>query len=184
MRQQYIAGFVQIAKVADRPQVRKAGDRRRSRARHSCSSTPRLLPRSSCHSSTTTARSARKRDEASAYDKSSASDSGVITSTSALPWRASRLSRALASPVRKATVQPRPSSLAVWAKARAVSVARARSGVTQSTRGPAPVVGLATSGLDKASNNGPPKAAKVLPLPVGVCSKPDSPARYRCQVSR
>ncbi len=45
-------------------QVRKAGDKRRRRARARCSSTPRLLLSSSCHSST--ALNARKRDDASA----------------------------------------------------------------------------------------------------------------------
>ena len=45
-----------LPSVADTPQVRSAGAHARTRARHSCSSTPRLLPISSCHSSTTTVR--------------------------------------------------------------------------------------------------------------------------------
>ncbi len=100
-----------------------------------------------------------------------------MTSTSALPCRARRLSRALASPVRSATVQARPRSAAVCARARVVSAASARSGVTHSTRGPSPAAARAGAGSASASSSGPPNAARVLPLPVGVCSRPDSPAR-------
>src|SRR5690606_29607700 len=35
-----------------------------------------------------------------------------------------------------------------------------------------------------ASSSGPPSAARVLPLPVGVTSSPDSPRRQRRQASR
>ncbi|KAG1314524.1 hypothetical protein G6F62_013910 [Rhizopus arrhizus] len=111
------------------------------------------------------------------FDSNNASDSGVITSTSALPWRARRLSRALASPVRSATVQSTSSACAAWDNARVVSAASARSGVTHSTRGPAPAAPCAVAGSARASSSGPPNAASVLPLPVGVCSSPDWPSR-------
>jgi len=82
----------------------------------------------------------------------------VITSTCALPCRASRLSRALASPVRNATVQSMPSSLAVCVNARVVSAASARSGVTHSTRGPSPVAAFARliSGVPSGVSSGVP----------------------------
>ncbi|KAG0909753.1 hypothetical protein G6F31_021582 [Rhizopus arrhizus] len=94
-----------------------------------------------------------------------------------MSWRARRLSRALASPVRSATVQSTSSACAAWDNARVVSAASARSGVTHSTRGPAPAAPCAVAGSARASSSGPPNAASVLPLPVGVCSSPDWPSR-------
>ena len=170
-----------LPSVADSPHVRSVGDNARKRARQSCSNTPRLLPSSSCHSSTTTARSPRNCSAVSAYDSSRASDSGVMTSTSDWPLRDSRLSRALASPVRIATVHGRPSASIGARSARVVSFASARNGLIQSTRVRAgtssPRLRLGAGGSRKACNSGPPNAARVLPLPVGVTSRPSRPAR-------
>ena len=170
-----------LPSVADKPQLRIAGDSARRRARHSCSRTPRLLPSNSCHSSTMTARKPRSWPAVSGYDSNSAKDSGVITSTSDWPLRASRLSRALASPVRIATVHGSPSASIGSRSARVVSLASARNGVIHSTRVRAatisPRLRFGGGGSRKACSSGPPRAARVLPLPVGVTSNPSRPAR-------
>lgn len=178
-----------LPSVADSPQMRSCGVHPRKRARHNCSSTPRLLPSSSCHSSTITQRSADSCGAVSGYDNSKASDSGVVTSTSSLPLRARRLSRALASPVRRPTCQSSPKASTGSRSARAVSAASARNGVIHNTcrlrccwrrAGDVALPGLPGDLRPRAANassNGPPNAASVLPLPVGVCSRPDSPSR-------
>src|SRR5690606_2602388 len=43
---------------------------------------------------------------------------------------------------------------------------------------------LARAASASASSSGPPSAARVFPLPVGVTSSPDSPRRQRRQASR
>ena len=84
--------------------------------------------------------------------------------------------------MRAATVQScataaRPASGS--ASARTVSAARARSGVIHTTRGPA-VAGGATA-ADRAI--APNQAASVLPVPVGACTSPLSPAAAARQTS-
>ncbi|MNH22440.1 hypothetical protein D3C79_822980 [compost metagenome] len=122
-----------LPRVADRPQVGRPGCQRRRRARASCSCTPRLLPNSSCHSSTTTRRSVAKSSLACARVSNSVRLSGVVTSTLGRR-RACRARSALpVSPLRTPTFHGRPSSSSGACRARAVSVAKARIGVTHST---------------------------------------------------
>ncbi|MDQ1189752.1 hypothetical protein QE447_002255 [Stenotrophomonas sp. SORGH_AS282] len=84
--------------------------------------------------------------------------------------------------MRSPTCQSSPSAASGSRSARAVSLASARSGVIHSTCSagtvlPARVPGARGSGSTSACSSGPPNIASVLPLPVGVCSSPDSPAR-------
>ena len=60
MRAQKSAPNRGLPNVADNPHRRSVGDSARNRASPSCSRTPRLLPTSSCHSSTMTARKCAK----------------------------------------------------------------------------------------------------------------------------
>jgi hypothetical protein len=66
--------------VAESPHVRARGASVRTRARASSTCTPRLLPSSSCHSSTTTARKSAKISLTSSRVSSSERLSGVVTS--------------------------------------------------------------------------------------------------------
>ncbi|MNO96714.1 hypothetical protein D3C76_883940 [compost metagenome] len=122
-----------LPSVAERPQVGSAGCHWRRWARASCSCTPRLLPSSSCHSSTTTRRSVAKSSRACARVSSKVRLSGVVTSTLGRrrAWRAR--SALPVSPLRTPTLQGSPSSSSGACKARAVSAARARMGVTHTT---------------------------------------------------
>ncbi len=121
-----------LASVADSPQTRSRGSRPRSRASASSVCTPRLVPISSCHSSTTIAPRCAKRSRQSARARNSVRLSGVVTSAvgSRLPWRARAAGPV--SPVRTSTVQCGARSAAARARARPVSPASARSGVIQS----------------------------------------------------
>ncbi len=128
-----------LPSVADMPQTLSCGLQPRSRARASCSCTPRLLPSSSCHSSATTRRTEPSSSRASARASSRDRLSGVVTSTVG-SWRDCALRSALpVSPVRAPTVQ-RASAGWSWASAckgvcsaLSVSAARARMGVIHST---------------------------------------------------
>ncbi len=70
---------------------------------------------------------------------------------------------------------------AIRLNARVVSFANARNGLIHNTRVRAvtisPRLRLGGGGSRSACNSGPPNAAKVLPLPVGVTSRPSRPAR-------
>ncbi len=122
-----------LPSVADNPQTISSGIHWRSRASASCSCAPRLLPSSSCHSSTTSMRSPAKAWRASARVSSRVRLSGVVTSAlgNRRPWRAR--SAPLVSPVRRPMLQLMPSSSSGACRARAVSAASARIGVIQST---------------------------------------------------
>ncbi len=89
--------------VADKPQIRAPGAIWRSRASPNSKSTPRLLPKSSCHSSTTMLPSVAKRDPASSYESCRARLSGVVTSTSTCPAFSFVRSPLPLSPVRRST---------------------------------------------------------------------------------
>ena len=170
-----------FASVADRPHVRSAGRASRSRASASSTCTPRLLASSSCHSSTTTASRCATRSRQSARDRSSVRLSGVVTRIvgSRRSWRA-RTEEGV-SPVRRSTVQAGCSAAAARAMASVVSAASARSGVIQSSvSGGAASPAAARPG---PSSSGPISAAYVLPMPVGACTSPDSPAAYADQTS-
>ena len=120
--------------VAERPHVRRAGWWNRSRASASSTCTPRFVPMSSCHSSTTTSRRSPKISRASARARRSESDSGVVMSAvgSRRRWRAR--SAADVSPVRDSSVHGMPRSTSGSRSACSVSAASARRGVTQRTR--------------------------------------------------
>ena len=122
-----------LPSVADRPHTTSCGFQRRSRASASCTCTPRLLPISSCHSSTITTCSAPKSSRDRSRVSSSVSDSGVVTSAvgSRRSWRAR--SAAGVSPVRRPTRHCGASSASGCCSARAVSAASARIGVSHST---------------------------------------------------
>ena len=167
-----------LPSVADRPQTRSSGFHARRRASPSSVMTPRLLPRSSCHSSTTTRRSCESFSRAPAFESISDRLSGVVTSAdgSRFAWRAR--SALVVSPVRSPTVQPVPRPSAARCSDRTVSAASARIGVIQRTRRGGAVDSDARSGRScNPSASGPSHAASVLPLPVAEWTSPDSPAR-------
>ena len=103
------------------------------RASASCNCTPRLLPISSCHSSTTTAATFASSPLASARASIKLNDSGVVSSAVGQRafWRAR--SAVGVSPVRMPSVQCGSKSSSGAFSARWVSAARARIGVIQST---------------------------------------------------
>ena len=123
-----------LPSVALKPQVTSLGLKRRSRARASCVCTPRLLPISSCHSSTTTYSTLRSSSRGSLRVSISVRDSGVVTSTVG-KRRSCRARSALeVSPVRWPMLQVGASAASGSVSARVVSEASARIGVSQSTR--------------------------------------------------
>ena len=122
-----------LPSVADKPHTASFGFQRFNRASANCTCTPRLLPMSSCHSSTITvctpASSCAARSRVSISD----SDSGVVTS--AVGMRRSCLARSPlgVSPVRWPTVHAGATSGSGNCNARVVSAASARIGVSHST---------------------------------------------------
>ena len=163
-----------------------------SRASASWVCTPRLLPSSSCHSSTTTMRTEDSASRASALASMTDRLSGVVTSTDGQRRACALRSVPLVSPVRRPMLQGRRPGWAASASigacnARTVSKASARIGVIHST-----VNGCAFSGARFAIFSGALQAvfawtsalkdikaaihtAYVLPAPVVACSRPDSP---------
>ncbi len=123
-----------LPSVALRPQVIRPGCQVRRRASASCACTPRLLPISSCHSSTTTAATPPSSARACSRVSMSVSDSGVVTSTVGQRLSCRARSAEGVSPVRRPSVQAGARSFRGAASARAVSDANARMGVSQITR--------------------------------------------------
>ena len=128
-----------------------------SRASASCTCTPRLLPSSSCHSSTTTSLTLPSVSRASARANKSDRLSGVVMSTVGRRWFCALRSAAGVSPLRAPALQKAkrgvPSSLHAafntssgCCSARSVSAASARIGVIHST-----VSGAANGFLDFAT---------------------------------
>ncbi len=122
-----------LPSVADMPQTCSAGFQPDRRASASCACTPRLLPTSSCHSSTTTSCTWRRRSWASARASSSDTLSGVVTSSVGRRRSCAARSPLAVSPVRRPLVQSGARSGRGAARARSVSAARARMGVIHST---------------------------------------------------
>ena len=191
-----------LASVAERPQVQRPGESVRRRASASSVCTPRLVASSSCHSSTTTVSSVANTSAAVSSESRIESVSGVVTSPSGQAWRSCRRFAAEESPVRRSTRHARPagvsrrvsggrsaaapashslSSGSGCSKARSVSVARALSGVIQRIRGPATGAACWRARLRASA---PSQAARVLPVPVGACSRPLWPASSARHVSR
>jgi len=119
-----------LRKVADNPHTRIRGANARSRASASSTCTPRFDASSSCHSSTTTARTPPTSSRARSFASNSVSDSGVVTSTFGSLSRCRARSLAAVSPVRDPTVTASPSSSTGSRSASSMSRATARSGVT------------------------------------------------------
>ena len=155
-----------LPSVADRPQTTRPGFQRFSRASASCTWTPRLLPISSCHSSTMTVWTAASSSRAPSRVSIRLSDSGVVTSAvgKRRSWRAR--SAGAVSPVRMPTDQGTPRSSSGCLIARAESAASARIGVSQSTPsgGGAPARIRTPSAAARAS--APNQTAYVFPDPV------------------
>ncbi len=166
--------------VADTPQTRSSGRQRRSRASASCTCTPRLLPISSCHSSTMIMSRLRNCSSAAALLIMSVRLSGVVTRVAGMlrVWRARSL--AFVSPVRAPMRHSGISSAAESSSARCVSAASARIGVIHRTRKPALLRPDASPARCSAAN----QTAKVLPAPVFACSRPDSPLSAAFQTLR
>ena len=124
--------------VADMPHTTSAGLKVFNRANANCVCTPRLLPISSCHSSTTTARTLFIRSAASARDSNPDRLSGVVTSTVGKRVFWALRSAAVVSPLLALIVQcawfgsPNKTSSGNC-RARWVSAASARIGVIHST---------------------------------------------------
>ena len=122
-----------LPRVALSPHTTSAGFQVASRASASCTCTPRLLPISSCHSSTITVCTVAKVCGASSRLSITLSDSGVVTSAVGSRWSCRARSALGVSPVRSPTVQPGASSGSGSFSARAVSAASARIGVSHTT---------------------------------------------------
>ena len=121
-------------------QVRRPGRSRRSQPRASSHWLPRLLPISSCHSSSTTASSPANRAVAAGFASSRQSDSGVLIRISG-GWRSCLLRMVLlVSPLRIATRNGQPMSRLGASIARARSPLRALRGVITSSRRPRAVL--------------------------------------------
>ena len=99
-----------LPSVAESPQVRKSGRKRRSRARASSVWAPRLFPSSSCHSSTTTRRSSAKssRGVRAGEEEREALGRGDQGGGELLALAVAHRGRV--SPVRRSRVQGMPSS--------------------------------------------------------------------------
>ena len=134
-----------LPSVALRPHTIRPGFQRFNRAIASCTCTPRLLPISSCHSSTTTVCTLESSSFALSRVNMRLKDSGVVIS--AVGKRRSCFARSDAgvSPVRMPTVQPRPRSSSGALIARAESAASARIGVSHKTPSGGARAGLATT---------------------------------------
>ena len=188
-----------LASVAESPHVASPGARVRRRASASSVCTPRFVASSSCHSSTITVSRSAKRSWAFSSERSTESDSGVVTSPSGQRLRSRLRSAAVESPVRSDTCQRgdrRRSPASQSARSgrgrssdRRVSAASARSGVIHTTRGPLPTGRSSSPASSRAMARrrlwarAPSQAARVLPVPVGACTKPLPPAaaaRHTC----
>ena len=173
-----------LPSVAERPHTTSPGFQRFSRAIASCTCTPRLLPISSCHSSTITVWIARSSSCACSRVNIRLNDSGVVISAvgKRRSWRARSADGV--SPVRAPSVQLAPASSSGACNARRVSAASARIGVIQRTpSGGAPDArsGTPTARLRASAPN---QTAYVLPEPVVACSSPLRPADIAAQTSR
>ena len=184
-----------LPSVADRPHTISRGCQPASRASANCTCTPRLLPISSCHSSTTTSRTLCRLARASARASSSDTLSGVLTSTVGRRRAWAARSAADVSPLRRPLVQCGAMSASGSRRARSVSAASARIGVIHST-----VIGGAGTGFEFApafvadgearvqalaenACKAPSHTAQVLPAPVVACTRPLRPsamARQTC----
>ena len=122
-----------LPSVADMPQTHRPAFQRRSRASASCTCTPRLLPSSSCHSSTTTRRRLPSTSLASARASSNDRLSGVVTSTVGRRLFCAVRSAEPVSPLREPTLQPGCKTSSGACSERKVSAASARIGVSHST---------------------------------------------------
>ena len=151
-----------LVEVAERrrqaPDATAPGSSARSRASASCTCTPRLLPSSSCHSSTTTARRCAKRSRQSARDSISDRLSGVVTSAVGQP---PVLPRALGGAACRRCARRRSSAAAARraarASARPVSAASARIGVIHSTSAAAARLGAPPAPERAAGRGTPPR---------------------------
>ena len=166
-----------LPSVAESPHVISCGFHCRRRASASCACTPRLLPISSCHSSTTTIARCAKRSWASARESSSDRLSGVVTSVVGKRRVCCARFVAVVSPLRTPTVQRKSRSSSGALSARSVSAARARIGVSHRTvNGGAGFVlrdffeadgaALASAGETPNRFSAPSHTAYVLPAPV------------------
>ena len=167
-----------LASVAEMPHVASSGRSERRRASASSACTPRFVESSSCHSSTTTVSSPAKISWASSSESRIDRDSGVVTRAVGHAARSRLRSAADVSPVRRPTVQPAASGsgpASGSSRARNVSAASALSGVSQTTRMPAPAAPV--------RRIAPSQAASVLPVPVGAWSRPLSPAASAAHTS-
>ena len=162
-----------LPSVADMPHTHRPGLQPRNRASANCTCTPRLLPISSCHSSTTTILTLPSVSRASARASSSDRLSGVVTR--AVGRRRDCAWRSLdeVSPVRAPSVQWRrpPSASSTssgWRRARSVSAASARIGVIHRT-----VKGSATGALALRPGVGALGAGRVF---IKACKAPSHTA--------
>ena len=122
-----------LPSVADMPHTCRRGFQPDRRASASCTCTPRLLPTSSCHSSTTTSCTLARRSCASARASSSDTLSGVVTSTVGRRRSCAARSPLAVSPVRRPLLQCGARSGRGSCRARSESAASARMGVIHST---------------------------------------------------
>ena len=161
--------------VALKPHTTRRGFQCCRRASASCTCTPRLLPISSCHSSTITV--CTRPSSAATFSRVSIrlSVSGVVTSPAGMRLSCRARSALGVSPVRWPTDHAgNKAGNGSW-MALVVSAAKARIGVSHSTCSP---------GCGKARCKAPSHTASVLPLPVVACSKPLWPAAICAQTSR
>lgn len=124
------AASSRLASVADSAQVRTPGAKWRRRARASSSCEPRLVPSSSCHSSTMMARSDANIAGACSFVSRTQSDSGVVMSTSGSRSRWRWRTDDEVSPVRLSTEMSASSTRSGSRRACSTSRDTARRGVT------------------------------------------------------
>jgi hypothetical protein len=122
-----------LPRVAESPHTIRFGFHFRKRANASCSCTPRLLPMSSCHSSTTTFFKPEKFSRASGRVSCRVKLSGVVMSVVGRRRDCFARSALLVSPVRKPKVQSISRSVSGASSERSVSAASARIGVSHNT---------------------------------------------------
>jgi hypothetical protein len=180
-----LAASAEFSIVADIPHVRIEGENRRSLASANSTCVPRLLDKSSCHSSTIAHRTPAKVAAASSRVNKSVRLSGVVTNTSGSPAFCFALSDDGVSPVLASTLTLSPISRAGSCNASVMSRDTARKGDTYKILKPRGTAGLGsrlTSSIKSA--NAPKYAAYVFPDPVGTWISPLRPAWYASHASR
>ena len=146
--------------------------------------TPRLEPNSSCHSSTTNRSRCAKSCSCDFPERRRCRLSGVMIKTSGSLFFCFCRSALLVSPFLILTVQGIPISTVASSMALPMSLASARSGVTQSSLNPLCLSECQSWGCVSMNfRTAPINTEKVFPQPVGALTNPLLCSRMAFQVS-